>query len=147
MKDQLENLLAPDGLLSRLLYIILFIAIFWVCKFILYALVIFQYLHLALTAEKHEKVTEFSTDFSVYLGQVSAYVTLASDEIPFPFRDWKTEPEKATDDTAAAKSTAEPEKTARPKVKPRKKAAAKKSSVKKTRKKTAGKTVKKSSAK
>ena len=142
MKDQFEHLLAPDGLLSRLLYIILFIAIFWVCKFILYALVIFQYLHLALTGEKHEKVTEFSTDFSVYLGQVSAYVTLASDEIPFPFRDWKTEPEKATDDTAAAKTTAEPEKTARPKVKPRKKAAAKKAS-----KKTAAKTVKKSSAK
>ena len=146
MKDQFKDLLAPDGLLSRLLYIVLFAVIFWLCEFILIALVIFQYMHLVLTGEKNDKVTEFAADFSAYLGAVSAYLTLASDETPFPFQDWKAEP-------ASGPVTPAPEtETPRPKVRPRKKAAskktaAKKTTTKKTSKKTAGKTVKKSAGK
>ena len=144
MKDQFENLLAPDGLLSRFLYLALFAVVFWLCKFILIALVIFQFLHLVITGEKNDKVTEFAEDFSAYLGAVSAYLTLASDDKPFPFQDWKAAP--AASEVAPAAT--ETEKTARPTVKPRKKAAgkktaAKKSTVKKTSKKTAKKTVKK----
>ena len=140
MKDQFENLLAPDGLLSRLLYLVLFGVIFWLCEFILIALVIFQFMHLVLTGEKNEKVTEFSADFSAYLGAVSAYLTLASDNRPFPFQDWKADPAQVPETTSAAQATAEPEKTARPKVKPRKKAASKKTAAKKTTaRKTTGK--------
>jgi len=149
MKDQFKDLLAPDGLLSRLLYIVLFAVIFWLCEFILIALVIFQYLHLVLTGEKNDKVTPFAEDFSAYLGAVSAYLTLASEERPFPFQDWKAE---AAPEPVTSPATTEPTESPRPTVRPRKKAAskktaAKKTTSKKTSKKTARKTVKKSAGK
>ena len=125
MKDQFKHALAPDGLLSRFLYLILFAVIFYLCIFLVAALVIFQFMHLVLTGERNEKGTDFAVDFSAYLGQVGAYLTLASENRPFPFRDWKDEPATASDATAPA----EPEKTARPKVKPRKKAASNKTAT------------------
>lgn len=146
MKDQFENLLAPDGLLTRFLYLVLFAVIFCLCRFILIALVIFQFLHLVLTAEKNEKVTEFAADFSAYLGAVSAYLTLASDDQPFPFRDWGGDTPQAP--AEAVGSAAETEQPADPAPAPQKKAAAKKKTVrKKAAKKTSRKTTKKKTTK
>jgi len=152
MKDQFRDLLAPDGLLSRFLYLVLFAVIFWLCEFILVALVIFQFLHLVITGEKNEKVTEFATDFSAYLGQVSAYLTLASEHRPFPFRDWKPAAEQGLEPHAPRATASEPGKPARPTVRPGKRAVTKKSTprkktTKKTGKKTASKTVKKRAGK
>ena len=56
MKDQFENLLAPDGLLTRFLYLVLFAVIFCLCRFILIALVIFQFLHLVIGPVSHVKM-------------------------------------------------------------------------------------------
>ena len=137
MKDQFENLFAPDGLLSRFLYLVLFGVIFYLCNFILIALVIFQFLHLVITGEKNEKVTGFATDFSAYIGNISAYLTQASEATPFPFQDWKPTAEAAGEETA--EPLQQPQRKAREPAKPRKKAAAKKTARKKTVKKKVSK--------
>ncbi len=143
MKDQFENLLAPDGLISRFLYLVLFAVIFYLCEFILIALAVFQFLHLAITGEKNEKVTGFATDFSAYLGNVSAYLTLASEDKPFPFRDWNREAGAEVGPAVEPKPVAEAEKPAKTSAKTRKKTASKKTA----RKKTARKAVKKPTTK
>ncbi len=144
MKDQFENLLAQDGLLNRFLYLVLFGVIFYVCKFILVALVIFQFFHLAITREKNEKVTGFAGDFSAYIGNVSAYLTLASDDKPFPFQDWGTTSEIESEETTAQETVPEAATAAEATAKPQKKATARKKTAKK---KTTRKVAKKRTAK
>jgi hypothetical protein len=148
MKDQFKDLLAPDGLLSRLLYIVLFSVIFYLCIFILLALVIFQFLHLVLTGEKNDKVTDFAGDFSKYMGSISAYVSLASERKPFPFQDWKEDTMPAAEDSAGKTTPPKSEKPVTPKVKPQIKATGKKTAAKKkVAKKSTKKTAKKSAQK
>ena len=80
-----------NGILTKLLYLVLFVIVFWVCLFILAAVVIFQFVYHLLNGEKHDDVTRFAGHFSTYLGQISAYLTLASEHKPFPFENWPPE--------------------------------------------------------
>ena len=157
MSDFQDNISRPETWL-RLIYMLLFALIFWVCKLVLLVLAVIQFLSLLLSGEKNEELDSFANSFSQYLGQVTAYLSLASDDRPFPFGEWpaagpgdrdssskptaesapvKKEPavvEKATPDTGGAAKTSPKKTTAKKKSKTstKKTSSRKKSSKKKT---------------
>jgi len=103
MSEFQENI-SRTGTWLRLVYMLLFALVFWVCKLVLLVLAVIQFLSLLLSGEKNEELDRFARSFSQYLGQVTAYLSLASDERPFPFADW---PVAADDDDAILKAASE----------------------------------------
>lgn len=69
-------------------FYMLLMAILWhVAEVVLFAVAIIQFI-LALLGTPNERLTAFGRGLARYLQQAAAYLTFASDELPFPFSDW-----------------------------------------------------------
>lgn len=73
---------------QRLLLIFLYIFIFGLVKTLVVALGIFQFGYLVITGELNRQVKDFCGVLSVYIKEIIEYITLISDEKPFPVGQW-----------------------------------------------------------
>jgi len=72
----------------RLLYMVLFVALWSITRLVVLAVVILQVLFLLLSGGRNERLAGFGESLAVYSYQLVAYLTFASEEQPFPFSDW-----------------------------------------------------------
>ena len=72
----------------RLLYMVLFIALWSITRLVVLAVVILQVLFLLFSGERNERLAGFGASLAVYSYELVAYLTFASEEQPFPFSDW-----------------------------------------------------------
>ncbi len=69
-------------------FYMLVMAILWhVAEAVLFTVAIIQFI-LALVSGPNERLTHFGAALARYLQQTAAYLTFASDVLPFPFSDW-----------------------------------------------------------
>jgi hypothetical protein len=69
-------------------FYMLLMAILWhVAEVVLLFMAVVQFIF-ALLGGPNERLTRFGGALARYLQQVAAYLTFASDELPFPFADW-----------------------------------------------------------
>ncbi|HFC53860.1 MAG TPA: DUF4389 domain-containing protein [Gammaproteobacteria bacterium] len=73
---------------KRLVPTILFLMVFNVAEFLLYAVTLFQFLIKLFTGDTNRRLLEFANDLGVYLRQVVNYLTWVSDDLPYPFSPW-----------------------------------------------------------
>ncbi len=80
----------------RGLYIILFAAIFSLTEFVIWAVVLFQFITRLLTGDTNPQLLDFGQNLSTFVYQIMLFVTFRTDVMPFPFGEWPTgEPPKA----------------------------------------------------
>jgi len=72
----------------RGLFMLLFIIVYGVLRFLVLAVTIFQFGSLLFTGRINELVLDFGESLSIYTYQVTSYLTYNSDEKPFPFHAW-----------------------------------------------------------
>ena len=72
----------------RLLYMVLFVALWSITRLVVLAVVILQVLFLLFSGGRNERLAGFGESLAVYSYQLVAYLTFASEEQPFPFSDW-----------------------------------------------------------
>ncbi len=72
----------------RILFIVLFIAIWGISKLIVFAVIILQVLFLLVTGQRNDRLAQFGGNLASYIRQLVAYLTFASEEQPFPFSEW-----------------------------------------------------------
>ena len=72
----------------RLLYMVLFAALWSITRLVVLAVVILQVLFLLFSGGRNERLAGFGESLAVYSYQLVAYLTFASEEQPFPFSDW-----------------------------------------------------------
>ncbi len=82
-----ENLLSRSSWL-RVLFMVLFIAIWGISRFIIFAVIILQVLFLLFTGGRNDRLALFGQSLAVYSQQLVAYLTFASEDQPFPFNEW-----------------------------------------------------------
>jgi len=70
------------------LNVLLFLFAFGVCRFLLYIIVLVQFLFDLISGEPNNRLCQFSSEFKDYIAEVVAFVTYQSDTKPFPFSDW-----------------------------------------------------------
>ena len=68
--------------------VLLFLFAFAVCRFLLYIIVLVQFLFDLISGEPNNRLCQFSSEFKDYIAEVVAFVTYQSDTKPFPFSDW-----------------------------------------------------------
>ena len=91
IKDNVKN----TDVWTRGLFILLFGAIYYVLFIVIVLVVLFQFFSRLLTTKSNEQLLNFSESLSVYVSQIVLYVTLKSDEKPFPFSQWPDKENKA----------------------------------------------------
>jgi len=77
-----------DNIWIRGAFMLLFGFIYSAAEMVMLVVVITQFLFVAFTKEKNEKVLTFGADLSEFLYQVFRFLTFASDKRPFPFTEW-----------------------------------------------------------
>lgn len=88
---QLEENLKRRSTWVRLLFMIIFIAIYGLTRAIFAAVVVFQFFFVLFTAETNKRLTELGQSLATYTYQIMRYLSFNSEDKPFPFSaDWPT---------------------------------------------------------
>ncbi len=72
----------------RGLFMLLFIAIYYMAIFPLAAIVVFQFLHLLVTGRPMPRLVSFGESLGRFIYQILRYLTFDTDDRPYPFADW-----------------------------------------------------------
>jgi len=89
---------APETLATRILHMILFAVVFWVLCWAVAMTSIVQLGFRVFAAAPSPDLRRFGAGLGRYAGQVIAYLSFASDALPFPFSDWPDVPTRLTED-------------------------------------------------
>lgn len=86
--EQLKsNLKSPQHWL-RFAYMILFAICLQMALFLVWPLVVAQFIFALVTGQDNANLRHFSASLAQYIHQALAFLTYNSEEKPFPFADW-----------------------------------------------------------
>lgn len=86
-EDLKKNLLNIEAF-QRFAFMLLFVLVFMVVKLVVFAIAVFQLLHLLFTGSLHHELKNFAYSISIYVYDITKYLTFDSEELPFPFKAW-----------------------------------------------------------
>ena len=79
----------------RLLFMVLFVALWSLSRFVVLAVVILQVLFLLFGGKRNERLASFGASLATYTYELVAFLTFASERQPFPFSDWPADGPRA----------------------------------------------------
>ncbi len=82
-----ENLKSRSTWL-RLLFMILFIALWTISRVVVLAVVVLQFFWVLFSGETNARLGAFGQSLATYSYQIVMYLTFNTEEQPFPFSDW-----------------------------------------------------------
>ena len=91
MNDELEVPTSRKQVAIRMLYTLLYAAIFEVVKTIILLITLFEYFFLLITLRHNEPARTFGNKVAAYGYRVMRYLTLNDNQRPFPFADFPAE--------------------------------------------------------
>lgn len=87
LEDQIKSQVQDTGTWVRLFFTLLFIVIFYVVFFITSAVALIQFVTRILTGKPLGSLMDFNSKLAEYARDLVAYITYASDDKPFPFKE------------------------------------------------------------
>jgi D-alanyl-lipoteichoic acid acyltransferase DltB (MBOAT superfamily) len=91
MHDELQMTTSRKQVAIRLLYTLLYMAIFEVVKTIILLITLFEYFLLLVTLRHNEPARGFANKVAAYGYRLMRYLTLNDNQRPFPFSDFPGE--------------------------------------------------------
>ncbi|WP_019614041.1 DUF4389 domain-containing protein [Psychromonas ossibalaenae] len=91
MSEQQEKSYKNKSVWLRGLFMLMFVFLMGVAKFVTLVVVVLQFLAVLLTGETNENLLQFGKSLSVYQYQIVLYLTYNSELRPFPAADWPQE--------------------------------------------------------
>ena len=91
MPDDPQVTVSRKQVAIRLLYTLLYVAIFEVVKTIIMLITLFEYFLLLITLRHNEPARTFANRVAAYGYRVMRYLTLNDNQRPFPFSDFPAE--------------------------------------------------------
>lgn len=88
MNSELKQSLTRSDTWMRVLYVILFAAIYTVAEFVLLAVVVVQFGFVLISGKRNHNLLQFGGSLSRYMYDVLLFFTFRSDTRPFPFDAW-----------------------------------------------------------
>ena len=77
-----------SGVGERVLYTVVFAVAFWILGWVLVVTAAIQLVLRLVNGKAHADLARFGASLGRYARQVIDYLTFATEEAPFPFRDW-----------------------------------------------------------
>ena len=91
MTDKLKDNITRPSIWMRLISMIILAIAFNIAEIVIFAVVVFQFLISLFTQEPNGQLVRFGNNLAVYLRQIVAFLTFATEEKPFPFSSWPDE--------------------------------------------------------
>ena len=88
MKEEIKQRLEKHEIWQRVLYMLFFIFIYAISKFLIIGVMLFQFVTIILTGNTNEQLLKFGQNLSTYLYQITIFLTYNSEQRPFPFSAW-----------------------------------------------------------
>jgi hypothetical protein len=88
MKEEIKQRLQKNETWQRALYMLFFIFIYGISKFLVIGVMLFQFFTTILTGNVNEQLLRFGQNLSTYLYQITIFLTYNSEQRPFPFSAW-----------------------------------------------------------
>ncbi len=88
MDENIKESLTAGETWTRGLFMLLFLIIYQIAEVVAVAVVLIQFVFVLFTREPNERLLELGDDLSDYIYQVWQYLTMNSEERPFPFAPW-----------------------------------------------------------
>jgi len=88
MSDDFKTHVTDMNVWMRLLFMLLFAAIYAVTRLVLVVVVILQFMWVLFTADKNRPLLSFGSQLSTFVYQIYRYLTFNTECRPFPFADW-----------------------------------------------------------
>lgn len=82
----------PSGIFQRAIYMLLFAFLLGVAKFVIFTVVIVQFLLVVVTGSVNSQLLRFGQSLSMYNYQILLFLTFNSETHPFPLSDWPSTP-------------------------------------------------------
>jgi hypothetical protein len=98
MPDESQVTITRKRIAIRLLYTLLYVAIFEVVKTIILLTTIFEYFFLLITLRHNEPARNFANQAATYGYRLMRYLTLNENQRPFPFSEFPAEIELPDED-------------------------------------------------
>jgi hypothetical protein len=98
MPDESQVTTCRKKIAIRLLYTLLYVAIFEVVKTIVLLITLFEYFFLLVTLRHNEPARTFANKVATYGYRVMRYLTLNENQRPFPFSDFPAEIEPSDEE-------------------------------------------------
>ena len=93
MDDDITEPYKNRNVWLRGLYMLIFMLLLGLVKFVAFAVILFQFLTVLFTTETNKKLVKFGRSLSIYQYQIMMFLTYNSEEHPFPMDEW---PEQLT---------------------------------------------------
>jgi D-alanyl-lipoteichoic acid acyltransferase DltB (MBOAT superfamily) len=91
MNDESQGTLSRKQVAIRLLYTLLYVAIFEVVKTIVLLITVFEYFLLLVTLQHNKPARTFANKVATYGYRLMRYMTLNENQRPFPFSEFPGE--------------------------------------------------------
>ncbi|MDH3420169.1 MAG: DUF4389 domain-containing protein [Gammaproteobacteria bacterium] len=95
---RLEENIKSRSTWLRLLFMILFIALWSISRILVLAVVVVQFFWVLLTGDTNQRLLALGGSLATYSYQIISYLTYNTEEQPFPFTDWPQGPPGTRDD-------------------------------------------------
>ncbi|MDR4652150.1 MAG: DUF4389 domain-containing protein [Nitrosomonas sp.] len=89
--NEFNQKLQKNKLLTRALFMVFFIIVYSISKFLVIGFAIFQLITLLMTEKLNTQILGFTQGLSLYIFQITQFVTFNSETKPFPFSAWPTD--------------------------------------------------------
>jgi hypothetical protein len=73
---------------KRAIFMLFFLAVISMTEFVIYSLVILQFITVLISGKPNERLTEFGRELSVFVYNIFSFLTYNSEQRPFPFNAW-----------------------------------------------------------
>ncbi len=87
-ENKVESCIKDKSVWMRLLYMLLFTALYSVAEIVIFAVAVYQFLSVLFTGSKDEKILDLGKSLSAYAYQVLQFLMFNTEEKPFPMSDW-----------------------------------------------------------
>ena len=101
---------------TRGLFILIYGVIFYFLFFLIWLVVIFQFLMKLITTELNEQLLDFSDSLTKYVSQILLYITFKSEERPFPFSQWPSDDDVMNSNSLSNQTATKKKKTSKKKA-------------------------------
>jgi hypothetical protein len=103
MSDVKDNI-KKQSTWKRGLYILLFSIFYGIAEFVMYMIIIFQFLLTLVTGETNDRLRKLAQGISTYIYQILQFMSFNTDSHPYPFGAWPKGEPKGEPKAAAKKA-------------------------------------------
>lgn len=90
MNDEFLKPYKDKSVWLRGLYMLIFMFLIGVAKFVAFVVIVFQFIIVLFTSETNANLLAFGQSLSAYQYQIMMFLTYNSESHPFPMGDWPT---------------------------------------------------------